>query len=105
MIENDCNVTRVGAYNEILPEPSGNPSGSGNISSYTLPLVPIQLQVICWQGSLWVVPYVREVDIGRYLGSWGRPNLLLCNDLSNQAKLLRILHNLNSLSLTGMFGY
>ena len=44
VIENDCIVTRVGVYNEKLPEPSGNPSGSGNISSYTPPLVTIQLQ-------------------------------------------------------------
>ena len=28
VIENDCIVTQVGVYNEILPEPSGNPSGS-----------------------------------------------------------------------------
>ena len=28
VIENDCIVTWVGVYNEILPEPSGNPSGS-----------------------------------------------------------------------------
>ena len=28
MIENDCIVTRVGVYDEISPEPSGNPSGS-----------------------------------------------------------------------------
>ena len=44
VIENDCIVTQVGVYNEILPEPSGNPSGSGIISSYTHPLVTIQLQ-------------------------------------------------------------
>ena len=25
-IENDCIVTQVGVYNEISPEPSGNPS-------------------------------------------------------------------------------
>ena len=28
VIENDCIVTRVGVYDEISPEPSGNPSGS-----------------------------------------------------------------------------
>ena len=28
VIENDCIVTRVGVYDEILPEPSGNPFGS-----------------------------------------------------------------------------
>ena len=44
VIENDCIVTRVGVYNEILPEPSGNPSDSGDISSYTPSLVTIQLQ-------------------------------------------------------------
>ena len=27
-IENDCIVTRVGVYDKISPEPSGNPSGS-----------------------------------------------------------------------------
>ena len=43
-IENDCIVTRVGVYDKISPEPSGNPSGSGDISSYTPPLVTIQLQ-------------------------------------------------------------
>ena len=50
VIENDCIVTRVGVYDEILPEcsgnPSGFPSGSGNISSYTPPLVTIQLQSV-----------------------------------------------------------
>ena len=39
---------RGGGYDEILPEPKGNPEGfpegSGNISSYTPPLVTIQLQ-------------------------------------------------------------
>ena len=44
VIENNCIVTRDGVYNEISPEPSGNPSGSGNISLYTPPLVTIQLQ-------------------------------------------------------------
>ena len=44
VIENDCIVTRVGVYDEISPEPSGNPSGSGDISLYTPPLVTIQLQ-------------------------------------------------------------
>ena len=39
VIENDCIMTRVGVYDEILPEPSG----SGNISSHTPPLVTIQL--------------------------------------------------------------
>ena len=29
VIENDCIVTRIGVYNEISPEPSGNPSVSG----------------------------------------------------------------------------
>ena len=28
VIENDCIVTRVGVYDEISPEPSGNTSGS-----------------------------------------------------------------------------
>ena len=28
IIKNDCIVTWVGGYDEILPEPSGNPSGS-----------------------------------------------------------------------------
>ena len=28
VIENDCIVTQVGVYDEKLPEPSGNPSGS-----------------------------------------------------------------------------
>ena len=42
VIENDCIVTWVGVYDEILPEPSGNPSGSGIISSYTPPLGTIQ---------------------------------------------------------------
>ena len=61
VIENDCIVTRVRVYDDILPEPSGNPSGSGNISSCTPPLVTIQLQYpwakiwprygsfICWR--------------------------------------------------------
>ena len=50
VIENDCIVTWVRVYNEISPEPSGNPSGSafgispGDISLYTPPLVTIQLQ-------------------------------------------------------------
>ena len=38
----NCIVTRGGAYNEILPEPEGNPEGSGNISSYTPTQVRIQ---------------------------------------------------------------
>ena len=38
VIENECIVTQVGVYDEKLPEPSGN------ISSYTPPLVTIQLQ-------------------------------------------------------------
>ena len=50
VIENDCIVTRVRVYDEILPEPSGNPSappsgfrsGSGNISSYTPTQITIQ---------------------------------------------------------------
>ena len=42
VIENDCIVTQVGVYDEILPEPMRNPQGSGNISSYTTPLVTIQ---------------------------------------------------------------
>ena len=46
VIEYDCIVTQVGVYDEILHEPSGNPSGLGNISSYTTPLVTIQLQYI-----------------------------------------------------------
>ncbi len=37
-IENYCILTQVGVYNEISPEPSGNPSSSGYISSYTPPL-------------------------------------------------------------------
>ena len=44
VIENDCIVTWVGVYDEILPELSGNPSGSGNISSNTPTQVTIQLQ-------------------------------------------------------------
>ena len=44
VIENYCVVTWVGVYNEILHEPSGNPSGSCNISLYTPTLVTIQLQ-------------------------------------------------------------
>ena len=44
VIEKGCIVTRVRVYDEILPEALGNPSGSGNISSYTSPLVTIQLQ-------------------------------------------------------------
>ena len=35
VIENDCIVTWVRVYDEILPEPSGNPSGSVNISLFT----------------------------------------------------------------------
>ena len=27
IIENDCIVTQVGVYDEILPEPEGNPEG------------------------------------------------------------------------------
>ena len=27
VIENDCIVTQVGVYDEILPEPEGNPEG------------------------------------------------------------------------------
>ena len=42
--ENDCIVTRVGVYDEISPEPSGNPSG--DITLYTPPLVTIQLQYL-----------------------------------------------------------
>ena len=45
-IENGCIVTLVRVYDGILPEPSGNPSGSGNISSYTPPPVTIQLNNI-----------------------------------------------------------
>ena len=37
-------MTQVRVYDEMLPESSGNPSGSGNISLYTSPLVTIQLQ-------------------------------------------------------------
>ena len=37
-----CDSSR--GIDEILPEPSGNPSGSSDISSYTPPLVTIQLQ-------------------------------------------------------------
>ena len=44
LIENDCIVKRVGVYDEISPEPSRNPPGSGDISSHTPPLVTIQLQ-------------------------------------------------------------
>ena len=44
VIENDCIVTRVRVYDEISSEPSGNPSGSGDISLYTPPLVTIQLE-------------------------------------------------------------
>ena len=46
VIKNDCIVTQVGVYNEILPEPEGNaegfPEGSGDISSYTPIRVTIQ---------------------------------------------------------------
>ena len=45
VIENDCIVTRVKVYDEKWPEPSGNPSNSGNISACTPPLVTIQLQL------------------------------------------------------------
>ena len=48
VIENDCIVTRVGVYDEKSPEPSGNPSGWGDISSYTPPLVTIQLNCHCF---------------------------------------------------------
>ena len=53
VIENDCIVTPVGVYNEILPEPSGTPSGSvlgtslGLRRYFTPPLVTIQLQSDC----------------------------------------------------------
>ena len=40
----NCVVTRGGVYDEILPEPEGFPEGSGDISSYTPPLVTTQLQ-------------------------------------------------------------
>ena len=43
VIENVCIVTRVKVYDEISPEPSGFPSGSGDISLYTPPVVTIQL--------------------------------------------------------------
>ena len=35
VIENDCIVTRVGVYDEISPEPDGNPEGGARgISRY-----------------------------------------------------------------------
>ena len=37
-------MTRVGKYNEIKPQPSGNPLGSGYISLDIPPLVPIPIQ-------------------------------------------------------------
>ena len=52
VIENDCIVTRVGVYDEILLEPSRNPLGSGNISSHTPPLVTIQVQYILFRNRI-----------------------------------------------------
>ena len=67
VIENDCIVTRVGLYNEILPEPSGNPSGSD-----------LGLRQVCvimsTNGYLWVLVVEFEVIMGLL---WGYHGVLL----------------------------
>ena len=54
VIENDCIVTRVGVYNEILPEPSGNPSGS------VLGIKP--KKDIMWFGVQFAWPFLIEYN-------------------------------------------
>ena len=58
---NGCIVTRVRVYNEILPEPSGNPSG--NISFYTPPLVTIQLQ---YNYNHIILPFLVSFELVHY---------------------------------------
>ena len=54
VIENDCIVTCVGVYTEILPEPSGN------ISSSTPPLFTIQLHFNEHKESL-IFPFAMQI--------------------------------------------
>ena len=70
-------MTRGGVYNEILPEPEGFPEGSGNISSYTLTRVTIQLFLITstnqyflvltpWACNIFSYSPCEQVNTGKY---------------------------------------
>ena len=86
VIENDCIVTQVGVYDEISREPSGNPSGSGDISLYTPRLVTIQLQSMylgLFRAYIWV-EIIRFVNVNSKLEMKKK----LCNNLASHISLL-----------------
>ena len=77
----DCNciATRGGVYDEILPEPKGNPEGtargisqgSGNISSYTLTEVTIQSFSITSTSQYFDKRISFSCDINMMVAKWG----------------------------------